>query len=172
LTSSLIAGLVAAAMTLAAPAAVGAPLPDGGATAAEVAAALQAKGYAATLGTDSVGDPKITSAAEGSRFVVLFYGCRHGPRCTSIEFSAAFHVEGGLKLTDINSWSRRHRFGRAYLDQENDPYIQMDLDVEHGFTSEAIENNIDTWDSVLAAFRRMLLCASKPADDPCKADNR
>lgn len=149
-----------------------APLADGGATADEVAAVLQAKGYAAQISKDSDGDPRIHSGAEGSAFNIFFYGCHKGPRCASIEFAAAYHVEGGMLLAQINAWNQKNRFGRAYLDKVNDPFIEMDLDMEHGYTSEAIANNLDTWDLVLGVFRRMVACTSRPATDPCKTETQ
>ncbi|MFI4976498.1 MAG: YbjN domain-containing protein [Caulobacterales bacterium] len=159
------------AMLAPAASAIPAPLADGGATAQEVAAVLQAKGYQAQIGTDNTGDPKIHSGAEGSGFNIFFYGCHKTPRCASIEFEAAYHIEGGMQFEQINAWNQKNRFGRAYLDNVKDPYIEMDLDMEHGYTSEAIDNNIDTWDAVLSSFNSMLSCLSRPANDPCKAQN-
>lgn len=149
--------------------AVATPLP-GGVTADEVAAILQAKGQVAKIGKDDEGDPKIHSGAEGSGFDVYFFGCNKGPRCTSIEFSVAYHVDGGLTLAQINDWNRKKRFGRAYLDSENDPFIGMDIDVEKGFSTEAIDNNIDTWNSVMGAFNQFIGCAKTPDAEACKAN--
>lgn len=147
------------------------PLADGGVTAEEVAASLQAKGYKAEIGKDQGGDPKIHSGAEGVAFDIYFYGCNKGPRCSSLQFTEGFHVEGGMKLADINAWNRANRFGRGYLDDVNDPFVEMDLDVEHGFTTEAVENNIDTWDAVLGAFLRVVTCARHPGSDACKTSS-
>lgn len=128
-------------------------LPDGGVTAAEVVAALQDKGYRAELTTDSTGDPMIQSAAEGVNFRVYFYGCGGDPaRCGAIQLVAAFDLEEGLALDRINLWNREHRFGRGYLDDDKDPWVEMDVDVELGFTTEALANNLDTWMSVLPSF--------------------
>ena len=158
--SLIAAGLVAPARPAA--------LADGGATADEVAQVLQGKGYAAQLSKDDAGDPMIRSGAEGASFTVFFYGCQKTARCSSIEFSAAYHIDGGLKLTDVNGWNLKNRFGRTYLDSENDPHVEMDLDMEHGFTTEAIANNVDTWDAVLTSFQRMVRCASDPKATGCQ----
>ena len=163
--------LAAAAGLLLAGGAAATPLTDGGVTADEVASVLQAKGYAAQIGKDQEGDPKIHSGAQGVAFDIYFYGCHKGPRCSSIQFTSAFHVEGGMKLAEINSWNRKNRFGRAYLDDVNDPFIEMDLDVEHGFTTEAVDNNIDTWDAVVGAFVRVVTCARHPGGDACKVES-
>lgn len=150
----LAAAIATAALT---PAAASAGiLPDGGVTSAEVAKALQDKGYRAevTKGTD--GDPLIKSAADGTNFRILFYSCNKAPRCASIQFVAAFDLDEGLKLSKINAWNSTKRFGRAYLDDEMDPFVEMDIDFEHGATSEAIANNVDTWAAVLPAFKTFI----------------
>lgn len=148
--------IVAAAAVVAwlgAGAAFAGALPDGGVTAEDVVKALQDKGYRAELTTDSTGDPMIQSAAEGVNFHVYFYGCDGDPaRCGALQLGAAFDLEQGLALDRINLWNREHRFGRGYLDDDNDPWVEMDIDVELGFTTEALANNLDTWMSVLRSF--------------------
>ena len=129
------------------------PLPEGGVTAQEVVEALQAKGYRAQLTKDSAGDPMIESGLDGSTFRVLFYSCRAGGRCASIQFAWALDMPNGMDLRKINLWNREKRFGRAYLDDENDPFLEMDVDLERGGTTEAIGNNLDTWAAVLPAFK-------------------
>ena len=134
-----------------------APLPSGGVTAGEVAKALLDKGYKAEVTTDSTGDPMIRSATDGSNFRILFYNCKSaGPRCVSISFSAGFDLEKGLSYSRINQWNREKRFGRAYLDDEMDPYVEMDVDFERGATIEAVANVIDTWAAVLPVFKNFI----------------
>jgi len=151
---SFLIGTVVAA-SLSAAAAQAGPLPDGGATAQEVAAVLQAKGYRAQIGVDRQGDPLITSAGEGSEFKVVFYGCKTG-RCHSIEFSVAYDLPNGIAPAKINDWNRKKRFGRAFVDEVNDPFLKMDVDLEHGSTTESVANNLDTWLSVLRDFRQFI----------------
>lgn len=146
-------GAAVAAMALAGTAAA-APLPAGGVTAQEVAEALQAQGYKAEIGRDQTGDPMITSSMEGSTFRVMFYDCRAGERCAAIQFATAFDLEDGLTLSAINTWNRERRFGRAYLDDEMDPFLEYDVDLEVGATTEAIGNALDVWEAVVPAFMR------------------
>jgi hypothetical protein len=140
-----------AAILLACAPAAAKPIPDGGVTAREVADVLQAEGYKAEIGVDGVGDPKITSAAEGKTFIVLFYGCKEG-RCVAYQMHAGFDVATSPGLAKINEWNRKNRFGRAFLDTEDDPIVEMDVDTEKGFTTEAISNNLATWLAVLSNF--------------------
>lgn len=150
--------LVAPALTMAlalAGAAAAEPL-DGGVTAKDVARVLQDKGYKAEIGVDDTGDPKVTSAAEGVNFTVFFYGCNHGPRCTSLGLQSGFHIEGGLTPEKINGWNRDRRWLKAWLDNTNDPWCGMDIDAEHGFSSEALGAYIDTWAEAIPAFKTFI----------------
>ena len=146
-----LSGAALAAILLTATPAAARPIPDGGVTPRDVAEVLQAEGYKAEMGVDGVGDPKITSGAEGKTFVVLFYGCKEG-RCVAYQMHAGFDVSTSPGLAKINEWNTKNRFGRAFLDGDNDPIVEMDMDTERGYTTEAISNNLATWLAVLSKF--------------------
>lgn len=141
------AGLV---LSLAA-AANAAPLPAGGVTAAQVVQLLQDEGYRAQIDTDGVGDPMVRSATDGVNFSIYFYGCERG-RCASIQYSTAFDTKG-MTYAQINQWNTEHRFGRAYLDDEMDPFLEMDLDLERGATTELIAESLVTWSLLVPEFK-------------------
>jgi hypothetical protein len=146
---------VFAAAMLAASFVQAAPLPIGGVTAEEVATALRDKGYRAEIGEDEEGDPQVSSALDGSNFTIWFYNCTSG-RCVSIQFVSGFDLDDGMSYQQINTWNSEHRFGRGYLDDEMDPFVEYDVDFEVGGTTEAIGNAIDVWAAVLPAFKRFI----------------
>lgn len=43
---------------------------------------------------------------------------------------------GGVSLDTINEWNKNKRFSHAYLDNDNDPAIELDLDLDGGYVSE------------------------------------
>ncbi|MAK80970.1 YbjN domain-containing protein [Phenylobacterium sp.] len=131
------------------------PLPAGGVTAAEVIEVLQANGYRAEEDVDGVGDPMVRSATDGSNYAIYFYGCERG-RCTTIQFGVAFSMKQSPGLAKINEWNREMRFGRAYLDSEMDPAVQMDVDLELGATTEQLQSVIGTWGAVVPAFKNFI----------------
>ncbi|HTX49214.1 MAG TPA: YbjN domain-containing protein [Caulobacteraceae bacterium] len=141
---------LAAGLTLAGAAAAE---PLDGVTARDVARVLQDKGYKAEIGVDDTGDPKVTSAAEGVNFTVFFYGCNHGPRCTSLGFQSGFHIDGGMTAEKINGWNRDKRWLKGWLDNTNDPWVGMDVDAEQGFSTEALGADIDLWAEMIPAFK-------------------
>jgi hypothetical protein len=121
----------------------------------KLVATMQAAGYQAELGKDSTGDPMITSAASGSKFVVLFYNCTNHLNCQTIQFQTAWAMKDKPALTTINDWNHGNRFGRAYIDKEGDPGIMMDVNLDKGGMSPALfRDNLDVWASVIAAFRK------------------
>jgi hypothetical protein len=144
-----------AALVLSASGAQARNLPTGGVTAQEVADALQTKGYRAEIGEDKGGDPKVTSALDGSRFTIWFYNCKNG-RCASVQFESGFDLKDGMGLSKVNGWNKDKRFGSAYLDDESDPYVQYDVDFEVGATTEAITNAIDVWAAVVPQFKEYI----------------
>jgi hypothetical protein len=117
--------------------------------------ALQGGGYAARLGTDKVGDPMITSGASGTNFQIFFYNCTDHRQCATVTFHSGYDLTTGPSLDRMNEWNRGKRFSRAYLDKENDPILEMDVDLDDGGLSSLLFiDNVEFWVSVLGDFER------------------
>ena len=117
--------------------------------------ALQKEGYAAKLGVDKVGDPLITSGASGTTFQIFFYNCTGNKNCATVTFHSGYDLTTSPGLDRINEWNRGKRFGRAYLDKEDDPILEMDLDLDDGGLSPALFiDNVQFWTSVLGEFEK------------------
>lgn len=126
-------------------------LPLGGVTPEQVVAVLKAKQLPAELGKDKVGDPKIATKVDDVEYYIYFYDCKAG-RCEAIQLVAGFDLERGLTFEQANKWNAGYRFGRMYLDEEKDPYLNMDINLAKGGSTELIDDNLDMWVAVLAAF--------------------
>ncbi|MEP6785411.1 MAG: YbjN domain-containing protein [Sphingomonadales bacterium] len=126
------------------------------ATPQSVVAALQAGGYKAVLSKDSSGDPRVESAASGSKFVVTFYGCTKNVACKTVTFYAGW--SGGKATQDqINEWNMNRRFSRAYIDKDGDPVIEFDVDLDDGGMSQALfVDNLQFWESAMGGFKKHL----------------
>jgi hypothetical protein len=117
--------------------------------------AMRNAGYSAKLGTDKVGDPMITSDIGGTTFQVFFYNCTDHEECATVQFNAGFDLKTSPGLAPINEWNSKQRFGRAYIDKEGDPILQMDVDLDDGGLSpELFIDNLEFWASVLADFEK------------------
>ncbi len=121
---------------------------------AGIAAALQSFGYKAVLETDGNGDPKIRSGAAGSNFSIYFYGCSGGQDCRSIQLAAGFDLTNGTTLEVVNDWNAKKRYGKSYMDQDADPWLEMDLNLDFGGISpDTFRDNLDLWERLVADFK-------------------
>ena len=121
---------------------------------AGLAAALQGLGYKAELTKDDAGDPKIRSASGGANFSIFFYGCVENKNCDAISFSAGFDLTDGSTLPLMNDWNLKRRYTKAYLDDESDPSIDMDIYLTGGGISvDNLRSWMETWDRALGDFK-------------------
>jgi len=119
-----------------------------------VAIVMQDAGYRAEIEYLSNGDPYIQSTSGGYPFRVFFFGCDAGPPgCDTVQFFAGFRTENSPSLDDMNAYARDNRWGRIYIDVEDDPVIEMDIDLEDGGMSpELFKDNLEYWEFVMARF--------------------
>lgn len=118
-----------------------------------IVSALQDAGFRAELTTDPTGDPKIGSASGGVNFSILFYGCSDNRDCSSIQFHAGFVMSTPVSMTSINKWNQTNRFGCGWLDDEDDPHLKFDVNLDEGGISvDLFEDTLDLWTIVLADF--------------------
>jgi hypothetical protein len=130
--------------------------PDGGVKVTDVSAVLQDGGYWLEIAKASDGTPKIISKAGGYTFAVYFFGVAEDGRARSIQFCLGLDMEDGISLDDVNEWNAGYRFARVYRDEENDPIMEYDIDVERGCTKEALENAVERWVALIDTFDEFL----------------
>jgi len=112
-----------------------------------------ARGFgSATLKKERDGEPYIIGLIDGTKYGIYFYGCEDGRECQSIQFSAGW-TDANVTMDTINRWNRDKRFGKAYLDKEGDPRIEMDVNLDYGVTTRNFEDTFDLWSRVLKSFK-------------------
>jgi hypothetical protein len=116
------------------------------------------KGYgSAAFEKDKSGDPHITGRMQGIRYSVFFYGCTDGKSCRTIQFRAAWRVKGGrISLRDVNAWNLDRIFGKAYLDKDGDPTIEMPIALGGATTQDNLEASISIWQDVMQTFEKRM----------------
>ena len=115
--------------------------------------AMQNFGLAATMGKDAGGDPKISSRISDTKFSVYFYGCEDNLNCASIMFKAGYDLNNGMSAMKINEWNRDKRFAKAYIDDEGDPFLEMDVNMDFdGLGSENFADDLDWWRLLVEDF--------------------
>lgn len=116
-----------------------------------------ARGFgSAELSKDSQGDPKIIGRIDGTRYFILFYGCDQGRDCDDIQFRTAWSAKS-ITLEAINKWNYNKRFAKAYLDKDNDPVLEMPVNIDFGVTRRNIEDTFDWWSIALRDFKKTVL---------------
>ena len=120
----------------------------------QLSALISSKGYPVEQGTDDIGDPQLVVKSEGTAFYIQFYGCGEDHlNCTSVQFLAAFDMADGMTAEQALGWSRDQRFTSVYLDDEQDPFLQMDMNIDGGVSEANFTDNLEIWRSSLSAFK-------------------
>jgi hypothetical protein len=111
-----------------------------------------ARGYgSATLTTQSNGDPQITGKVDGITYQIYFRNCTDNKNCEDLNFYLGF-LDLKPKMEVINDWNMNKRFSRAYLDQDKDAVVEMDLDMVKGVSAEYLDSQIGLWTLVVGQF--------------------
>ena len=119
--------------------------------------AMQAYGYAATLSTDTRGDPMISSKISKTEFRVQFFGCQGNADCQSLLFRAGYDLPDPISALVVNEWNRSKRFGKAYIDDEGDPFIEMDVNLAFdGMGEQNFQDTLDWWRVVVEGFEEFI----------------
>jgi Putative bacterial sensory transduction regulator len=129
-------------------------MPNGGMTYDDVAAWLREHGKDATMSTDSLGNKRVASSADGVKFFVYLFDCKND-RCGSIQFATGPHssASGKLELERINEWNKTKRWARAYLNGPNSLWLEADFDLVPGGSYELLNDEMATWQKALAAIK-------------------
>ncbi|MFV3074582.1 YbjN domain-containing protein [Niveispirillum fermenti] len=111
-----------------------------------------ARGFgAAEMGKDSTGDPKITGMIEGRKYNIIFSSCKNNKDCKVIQFWAAWSASN-VTQSQMNEWNKGRVFGKAYLDSDNDPNLELTVNLKGGVTKENLEDTFDWWRVALKSF--------------------
>ena len=113
---------------------------------------IQDLGYRAQLTTDDAGDPEIQSAVGGAEFSILFFGCTDNRACKYLLFRGGWDLPEGATLDVVNGWNHDKLFGRAHLDDESDPWLEMPVTMDGGVSRTNFEDAFDWWEVIVAEF--------------------
>ena len=121
---------------------------------ADVVRIMSQASYKPKLSDDSYGDPLVSVTSGGLIYEIQFYGCETAePReCTSLMYSAGFDANGSRSPELMNLWNRDRRFTRAYMEEDGDLRLEMDVVVAGGVTEDMLGNHVSVWDEALAEF--------------------
>jgi len=75
----------------------------------------------------------------------------------SIQFYVAYENSGDSTLEKVNEWNKSKRYSRSYLDDDNDPVLELDLDLAGGVTRDRILDFLKTCRASTSAWVREVL---------------
>lgn len=122
----------------------------------QVAAAMKRGGY--TVEVKDTKDGRFirsTRGKESYEFSVFFYGCDANTtrNCKSVQLYAGFSPKTKPTLEALNAYASDNRWGRVYRDDDGDPVVEMDIDLEKGGMSEALFlDNLEYFEAVMDRF--------------------
>lgn len=121
---------------------------------AMIAKVMRDAGYRAEIEKASDGSPFIQSSSGGYPFRLFFFGCEDDfTDCDTVQLFAGFKSDRSPSLQEMNTYSRDNRWGRVYIDEEDDPVIEMDIDLEDGgMSAELFKDNLEYWDTIMGKF--------------------
>lgn len=121
---------------------------------ATIKAILESQGLPATLVLKDGDDPYIESSRNDLKFLVIFMNCTDNKRCKTLQYYMGFNDAKNVSLDRFNQWNKDKRFARAYKDDEGDPVLEMDVDLDFGgIPRENVGETLNTWASLMDSFR-------------------
>lgn len=117
---------------------------------------IERAGLHAEMTTASDGDPLIQSTDDDAPFLVHFYGCTGGQDCQYIQFTSGWDLIDGATLDVIEKWNEDRVWGRAFLDSDDDPWIDMTVNLKGGVTAENFDDTVSWWWSVMRDFEKAI----------------
>ncbi|MDK2761615.1 MAG: YbjN domain-containing protein [Sphingopyxis sp.] len=124
---------------------------------ATIKAIVESQGWPATIVAKAGDDPYIESNRDGLKFLVLFMNCDGGKKCKTLQYYMGFSDAKDVPLDRINQWNKDKRFARAYKDDEGDPVLEMDVDLDFaGIPRENVGESFNTWASLMDSFREYI----------------
>ncbi len=120
-----------------------------------IAAILKGFGIARVEANSNSGNPQIDGRADGKPYKLFFYGCKDNRNCKSVQFWAYWDDETPLEA--LNSWNKDTRYGKVYLDDDEDVVLEYDVNLVNGVSERTFEDNADIWTSLLSSVEKKIL---------------
>lgn len=119
---------------------------------------LKAAGYAVTAGKDNEGVQTVKVAVDGTNFTIYFYDCTGNRDCMSYQITAGYDLKSPTTAAKMNEWNRTKRPLRAYIDDDGDPFIMMDVSINAaGAASDAlILDNVKWFIALMKQFQTFI----------------
>ncbi|MEM8698513.1 MAG: YbjN domain-containing protein [Pseudomonadota bacterium] len=107
---------------------------------------------------DGFRDPVITVETAGETWRIEFYGCDEGRDCTDLRLIGIRPPgdDNAFQAETIAEWNSERRFGKAWLDEDGQAVLEMNLVMAGGVTRQNFDLAIDWWLVALKEFGEVL----------------
>ena len=110
----------------------------------------------AEVGRDTMQDPVIEGEIDGVPYRIDFYECYLGRACKAVLFRAGLRREDWEKDrfdgSLVAEWNRETVFGKAYLDEDGWPVLEMAVNLQGGVPDDNLRAVLDWWGFALGQF--------------------
>lgn len=97
-------------------------------------------------------DPVWTFTRSGIYVTIASYDESSPGRYGSLLLYAGWAVDRPISHSAVNGWNSHSRFGRAYVDKDGDPVIELDLLLTGGVTAETLKQYIDAFVAAVSSL--------------------
>ena len=110
-------------------------------------------GYRARLVIEEDSYPTIISSVGGTEFVIQFQTCEDVySKCRVLLFKVGYDLAEGTTFETVDAFNEQTMMGRAYLDDENDPWLELAVNLYGGVTRKNFEDTFDWWEVIASDF--------------------
>jgi hypothetical protein len=126
-------------------------------------AILTSAGMSGGLETNPDGSRFVLGKMDQGPFQMLPLECeRPGENCASIRLYLGFSMREKPPLQRINQYNSRTKDVRAYIDEDGDPAIEMDIPLAGGVSAAFLTRRLAAWRSAVEGYRAFLGVPAKP----------
>ncbi|MEA3284824.1 MAG: YbjN domain-containing protein [Synergistota bacterium] len=103
---------------------------------------LEGEGYRPKIDDDQICEFKL----QGLTVQMFLYD-----EGSSVQFHCGWS-DTGMTMDDVNRWNSKWRLAKAYLDDEGDPHLELDMDLDGGVTLQRLKNFMDNCSFFIGKF--------------------
>jgi hypothetical protein len=127
-------------------------VPAAGLTLADLSTWITGHGFTPESIKDNDGTFHLRVPMNGVKLGIYQFDCKAGV-CGSMQFSAGWATHGKFDTAQMNAWNRDKRWCRGYYDAENDPWVELDVDLTPGGTYESLDDQFKVFQKCVANFQ-------------------
>ena len=113
---------------------------------------LDDMGFEPSARTTEQGLHAIDLMVEGVNSTLTLNNCEHDNACGVATLTSGYDLEDGVTDAKLAEWNGNKLFVTAYVDDENDPFIDMTVNLKYGVSEQNFRDTIDWWRVIKSEF--------------------